>query len=134
MALTGKQETWIWSLGQEEPLEKKMVTHSSILAWEIPWKLQYTGSQSVRHNLVTKTAMTKVQTAIWPWHLGNWDLFQCPKGKVIMNKFVFIYLYNLEISKILNERITCMYIRSTQHKIKPWLLLLSLRIISSVYR
>ena len=31
------QETWVRSLGQEDPLEKEMATHSSILAWEIPW-------------------------------------------------------------------------------------------------
>ena len=31
------QETWVQSLGREDPLEKGMVTHSSILAWEIPW-------------------------------------------------------------------------------------------------
>ena len=31
------QETWVWSLGQEEPLEKEMATHSSILVWRIPW-------------------------------------------------------------------------------------------------
>ena len=31
------QETWVRSLGREDPLEKEMVTHSSILAWEIPW-------------------------------------------------------------------------------------------------
>ena len=31
------QETWVRPLGQEEPLEKGMATHSSILAWEIPW-------------------------------------------------------------------------------------------------
>ena len=31
------QETWVWSLGWEDPLEKKMATHSSILAWKIPW-------------------------------------------------------------------------------------------------
>ena len=30
-----KQETWFWSLGQEDPLEKEMATHSNILAWEI---------------------------------------------------------------------------------------------------
>ena len=30
------QETWVWSLGQEDPLEKEMATHFSILAWEIP--------------------------------------------------------------------------------------------------
>ena len=31
------QETWVWSLGQEDPLEKGMATHSSILAWRISW-------------------------------------------------------------------------------------------------
>ena len=31
------QETQIWSLGQEDPLEKQMETHSSVIAWEIPW-------------------------------------------------------------------------------------------------
>ena len=31
------QKTWVWSLGWEDPLEKEMETHSSILAWEIPW-------------------------------------------------------------------------------------------------
>ena len=31
------QEMWVWSLSQEDPLEKEMVTHSSILAWEIPF-------------------------------------------------------------------------------------------------
>ena len=30
-------DAWVWSLGQEDPLEKGMATHSSILAWEIPW-------------------------------------------------------------------------------------------------
>ena len=31
------QETWFWSLGQKDPLEKGMATHSSVLAWEVPW-------------------------------------------------------------------------------------------------
>ena len=44
------QEAWVWSLGGEDPLEKDMATHSSILAWRIPWteelgRLQSTGSQ-----------------------------------------------------------------------------------------
>ena len=34
------QETWVQLLGQEDPLEKEMATHSSILAWEIPWTEQ----------------------------------------------------------------------------------------------
>ena len=48
-------ETQVQTLGREYPLEKEMATHSSILAWEIPWteepgRLQSTGSQRVRHN------------------------------------------------------------------------------------
>ena len=48
-------ETRVQSLGQENPLEKEMATHSSTLAWEIPWmeepgRLQSMGSQRVRHN------------------------------------------------------------------------------------
>ena len=53
------QETWVGSLGQGDPLEKELATHSSILAWEIPWPeepggLQSMESQRVRHNLVSK--------------------------------------------------------------------------------
>ena len=53
------QETWVQSLGWEDPLEKEKVTHSSILAWRIPWTeesdgLQSMGSQRVRHNWATK--------------------------------------------------------------------------------
>ena len=49
------QETWVQSLSWEDPLEEKMATHSSILAWKIPWTeepggLQPIGSQRVRHN------------------------------------------------------------------------------------
>ena len=40
------QETWIQSPGQEDPLEKEMATHSSILAWEIPWTEKPTQIQS----------------------------------------------------------------------------------------
>ena len=48
---TAMWETWVRSLGQEDPLEKEMATHSSILAWEISWtkepgRLQSMGSQS----------------------------------------------------------------------------------------
>ena len=35
--LPAKQETWVQSLDQEDPLEKEMATHSNILAWEVPW-------------------------------------------------------------------------------------------------
>ena len=53
--LPAMQETWIWSLHLEDPLEKGMAAHSSILAWSIPWTeepggLLSMGSQRVRHN------------------------------------------------------------------------------------
>ena len=44
------QETWIQSLGREDPLEKGKATHSSILAWRIPWTVLSVKSQRVRHN------------------------------------------------------------------------------------
>ena len=53
------RETCVWSLGWEDPLEEGMATHSSILAWRIPWTgepggLQYMGLQRVGHDCVTK--------------------------------------------------------------------------------
>ena len=53
-------ETWVQSLGQGDPLEKGMATHSSVLVWRIPWTekpggLQSMGSQRVRHDWVTNT-------------------------------------------------------------------------------
>ena len=42
-----KQETWVQSLGQEDPLEKEMATHYSILAWRIPWTEEPGGLQSM---------------------------------------------------------------------------------------
>ena len=53
--LPAMQETWVQSLGREDPLEKGIVTHSSILAWRIPWteepgRLESMGSQRIRHD------------------------------------------------------------------------------------
>ena len=54
-AMQETQETWVLSLGLENPLEEEMATHSSILAWRIPWTeesggLQSMGSQRVGYN------------------------------------------------------------------------------------
>ena len=45
--LHAMQETWVQFLGQEDPLEKEIATHSSILAWEIPWTEEPGGPQSM---------------------------------------------------------------------------------------
>ena len=54
--------TWVRSLGCEDPLEKEMATHPSILAWKIPWTeepggLQFVGSQRVEHDWATNTSL-----------------------------------------------------------------------------
>ena len=65
------QETWVQSLGGDDPLEKEMATYSSILVWKIPWtekpdRLQSVGSQRVEHDWATsllplwKTKLVKV--------------------------------------------------------------------------
>ena len=53
--LSAMLETWVRSLGQEDPLEKEMATHSSILAWKVPWteepgRLQFIWLQRVGHD------------------------------------------------------------------------------------
>ena len=58
------RDTWVWSLGWEDTLEKEMATHSSILAWRIPWteepgRLQSTGSQRVRHDWATSPSPSR---------------------------------------------------------------------------
>ena len=71
--LPAMQENWVRSLGWEAPLKKGMATHSSILAWKIPWTeepdgLQSPGLQRVRHNWMTNT-FTFTLSSQWVLHL-----------------------------------------------------------------
>ena len=57
-------DTWVQSLGQEDPLEREMATHSSTLAWKIPWtkepgRLQSMGLQRVRHDCATSLSYAR---------------------------------------------------------------------------
>ena len=61
--LSTMQETWVPSLGREDPLEKEMAIYSSTLAWKIPWteepgRLQSMGSQRVRHDWATSLPLS----------------------------------------------------------------------------
>ena len=71
-AILETQEMWVRSLGWEDPLEKRMATHSSILAWEIPWteepgRLQSMGSQRVRHSWAINSSLVYHKSA------SNWS-------------------------------------------------------------
>ena len=84
--MQGTQGTWVWSLGQENPLEEEMATQSSILAWEIPWTeepswLQSRRWQRVGHNWVRAHTWTAGEK----WYVTRkgmlpncWDLWVLP--------------------------------------------------------
>ena len=59
-------ETWVWPLGGEDPLEKEMATHFSILAWRIPWIEEPGGSQSMGWQIVGHDCVTN-------FHFQNLD-------------------------------------------------------------
>ena len=70
------QETWVQSLGQEDPLEEGMATHCSILAWRIPWTeepggLQPVGSKRVGHDWATVHALTEDQRVLFKYMEGS---------------------------------------------------------------
>ena len=93
-AMQETQETWVRFLGQEDSLEEETVTHSSILAWEIPWtedpgRLQQSmGSQRVGHNWANNT-FTLTSSTLTTMNLG--EIF-----------FIFILIRIAELHEIAN--------------------------------
>ena len=74
--LSTMRETWVQSLGWEDPLGKEMATHSSILAWEIPGteepgRLQSMGSQQVGHDRETAHEHAIYMIKIYMYHICN---------------------------------------------------------------
>ena len=66
--LPAMQETEVWSLGWEDPLEKGVAIHSSILAWRIPWTEEPGGLQSMGSQRVTQDWAMFTYFFIWPPH------------------------------------------------------------------
>ena len=95
-------ETWVQSLGQEDPLEKEMATYSSILAWRMPWMeepggLHAMGSQRVRHDWATSLTWLWSPQRKFPWLL-------------YLNKFPFIIFYlNSPSLFFISSTVTCCY-------------------------
>ena len=93
------QETWVWFLGGEDPLEKEMATHSSTLAWKIPWTeepggLQSMGSQRVGHDWTTSPSPFLIFHCVYVPLLSYpsicwWTsrLLSCPSYKQCCNEF-----------------------------------------------
>ena len=107
------RETRVWSLGWEDPLKKEMATHSSTLAWKIPWteergRLQSMGSQRVRHHwatslglglgvnllifwnlLVTTAYLTLTNTE---WNTVSWSILQTWSNSLEGNLSIYNFL------------------------------------------
>ena len=87
------QETQVQSLGQEDPLEKKTATHTSVLAWEIPWteeagRLPFMGSQRVRRDSATETTPPQqANETSFPW-LEKKNHISLLRGKNTKNLWV----------------------------------------------
>ena len=65
-------ETWVWSLGREDPLEKKMATHSSILAWKISWTEEPGRLQSMGLQRVGRDWATSFSAFLWGRGWRGW--------------------------------------------------------------
>ena len=83
------QETWIQSLGWEDPLEKIKATHSSILAWRSPWTVLSVGSQRVGHDWVIFTSQ---------------DYKSLQRCQIVWGKIIIAasYVYGTDLCKICN--------------------------------
>ena len=106
------RETQVWSLGWEDSLEKEMVTHSSILAWRIPWTeepggLQCTGSQRVRHDWATSPSpsLTELTQSFLLWmrtsKIYSLNDFQIYKS-VLSSIIIMLYNTCLELIYLLS--------------------------------
>ena len=99
-------ETWVWSLGWEDPLEKGKATHSSILAWRIPWTLQATGSQRLGHNWATFiSTLVQLYFALnFDWsHLTNFNvLLNCSFSWALFSIYQNVIIWNAGIYSISN--------------------------------
>ena len=87
-SLIAMQETRVRSLGQEDPLEKEMATHSSTLAWKIPWtedpgKLQSMGSQRAGHNWMTSIITCYSYLCVYVFFL--WSMHDPEKFDKLIN-------------------------------------------------
>ena len=83
-AVQEPQEMWVQSLGQEDPLEEGMETHSSILAWRIPWteepsRLQSMGSQRAGHDWSNLALMHIDKYTL----MNIWDSFQMSEDHAV---------------------------------------------------
>ena len=97
------QETLVWSLGWEDPLKKAMATHSSILAWEMPWteepgRMHFMGLQRVRHDWATNTfTHTYIYYVLYLYtHICMYYIYICT-CVLYLQMYIYVYIINTYI-------------------------------------
>ena len=90
LAAAAMQETWVLSLGQEDPLEKEMATHSNILAWRIPWTKKPGRLQSME----SLKSWTWWRTSTWTFHffMEGWKKVKKQRKKEFFLKKAIAFL------------------------------------------
>ena len=118
-SLPAMQETRVWFLGGEDPLEKEMAAHSSTLAWKIPWMeepggLQSMGSQRIGHDWVTSLSFLSFRVKGIHWGLEKshihmhthtqdeiaWDLWAIRKIYLSLNDQCLCHFWQSESSTV----------------------------------
>ena len=90
-------ETWIWSLGQEDPLEKGMATHSSILAWRTP-QTEEPGGPTV-HGVTKESDMTS-------WQKAKWKIKASIYISIPISQFISPFLFPLVTESLFSTSVT----------------------------
>ena len=112
------QETRVQSLGSEDLLEKEMATHSSILAWKIPWtvepgRLQSMGSQRVRHDWATSLSLSYIYVYIYIYiHIWNsaFISFMCIPKSIIPGNYIALFLVFWRTTTLFSVVVVSVYI------------------------
>ena len=103
--LPAKQETWVWSLGQEDPLEKGMATHCSVLAWKIPWTEEPGGLQSMGCKKLDTEWFLNYKKIKGTNNTYHWQIYRIPSGRSL--NWYNILQKNLAIGIPCDPEVSC---------------------------
>ena len=115
------QETWVQFLGQEDPLEKEMATHSSLLTWRIPWTEEPSGLQSielqiVRHDWAHMRVISRNQQKDFPQTLSEWSMVEAEcHCYCLYFKWEFLLCWSNKESLGIQD----LFLNSQAHVLKP---------------
>ena len=121
------QKAQVWSLGQEDPLEEGMATHSSILAWRIPWLEEPGGQQSIASQRVVHdwSDFARMHTCTYDWFELYGRSQHNTKVMILQLKIKYTHTYTLQNLYRENAMETCTGLSLTfaKHPSSVWLLL-----------